>query len=244
MLSANPARKRFSSLLLTAFVFAALMSLNAATSYADGCSSASFKGARTHVIGYYPYSLAPGDFNSDGRTDIAAVGGNVSILLNTGTGSSAPSVNYNVGGSSNALVATDLNGDGKLDLAVAAFSNRAVRVFTGDGTGGFLLTGNAPVDANPTGIVSGDFNMDGKTDIAVWRPSNGTWYYLRSSDGQFAFQQFGQNGDIPVQAITTATAEPICRLATINWNVVHVAESCDKLWSATVGLPARHSRSG
>jgi hypothetical protein len=43
-----------------------------------------------------------------------------------------------------------------------------------------------------------DYDQDGKTDIAVFRPSDGTWYILRSVDRAMAAYQFGLAGDIPV----------------------------------------------
>jgi len=40
-----------------------------------------------------------------------------------------------------------------------------------------------------------DFDGDGKTDVSIFRPSNGQWWYLRSSDGQNRAFQFGDSTD-------------------------------------------------
>jgi hypothetical protein len=61
----------------------------------------------------------------------------------------------------------DLNGDGKLDLAVADIGEENVRTLLGNGHGGFQETVSYMVPAGVLSGALGDFNGDGKLDIAV-----------------------------------------------------------------------------
>ena len=132
-------------------------------------NAANFGAATSYPVGASPSGITLGDFNGDGKVDIAVANsgsGNVSLLLAKGDGTFQPAVNVSAGQIPWALVATDLNGDGRLDLAVADQTGSVV-VLLGRGDGTFQSPVTIPLDASPRSIVAADFNGDGKQDLAV-----------------------------------------------------------------------------
>jgi hypothetical protein len=91
----------------------------------------------------------------------------------------------------------DFDGDDKTDLSVFNLNAgsqpdfRVVNSSTNLESAAFWGTsGDAPVNA--------DFDGDGKTDFAVYRPAEGVWYVLRSSNGEFSAIRFGIATDMAV----------------------------------------------
>lgn len=76
-------------------------------------------GTEFGVVMNMPKFLAPGDFNADGRLDLAAGGGTLSMLLGIGDGSFQPAITYYPPYLVRPVVVGDFNGDGRLDLAGA-----------------------------------------------------------------------------------------------------------------------------
>ncbi|MFN6212135.1 MAG: FG-GAP repeat domain-containing protein [Microcystis sp.] len=73
-------------------------------------------------VGTSPVSVTVGDFNGDGKSDLATANlnsNNVSVLLGTGTGSFGTATNFSVGINPRSVTVGDFNGDGKSDLAAA-----------------------------------------------------------------------------------------------------------------------------
>src|SRR5712691_1503412 len=126
----------------------------------------SFSHAMNFGAGSGPYSVAIGDFNGDGKPDLAVANANsntVSILLGVGTGSFSPAADFAVRTAPLFVAIGDLNGDVKLDLAVANANSNTVSILLGDGTGSFSPAADFAVGTFPVSVAIGDLNADGKS---------------------------------------------------------------------------------
>ncbi|MHB1056219.1 MAG: FG-GAP repeat domain-containing protein, partial [Thermoleophilia bacterium] len=136
-----------------------------------GNGNGTFAAAVNYAAGVYPRSVTTGDFNQDGKTDLAVANAgdnNVSILLGNGNGTFAAAVNYAAGVSAVSVTAGDFNADGKTDLAVAnGGSSNNVSILLGTGSGTFAAAVNYAAGVIAVSVTAGDFNADGKTDLAV-----------------------------------------------------------------------------
>jgi hypothetical protein len=151
---------------------------------------------------------ATGDFNDDGRLDLALISSvgaygvsyGISILLGNGDGSFQPPLAAPVSfdSPSGSLLVADLDGDGRPDLAMVDGGNYyygtpgRVRVLLGNGDGTFRppVESAAALPARQYSaytIVAGHFNSDGRTDIAVADENYGVIsVFLGNGDGTFA----------------------------------------------------------
>jgi hypothetical protein len=135
-----------------------------------------FGTSMTFTTGTYsdPCSVAVGDFNNDGRLDLAIVNSgqnNVGIMLGNDIAVFEAQMTFSTGVYSrpNSIVVDDFNHDGRLDLAFSNSYTHNIVIFLGIGNGTFLAqtTFSTGAGGTPSSIASADFNNDGKLDLVI-----------------------------------------------------------------------------
>jgi hypothetical protein len=157
-----------------------------------------------------PFPIAIGDLDGDGKLDLV-VGGNenssaISIYRNTSTvgsittNSFAAPVNFAAPGWVNSITLADLDGDGKLDIALVSQLSSVFSIFKNVSVPGSFTTMSlaARVDYaagyNPNGIAIGDLDGDGRPDVV----------FANSYDNTISIYQ----NIIPFAAAPVITSQP------------------------------------
>ncbi len=140
-------------------------------------------------------SVALGDFDGDGRPDVAAAIQQYDVVLlhNTGDGHLQPTSSAHHAQPSS-LAVGDLDGDGKLDLAVGNVGSQNLGIVLGNGDGTFksevdLSFGDGglalPSGGYPEWVGTADLNRDGKTDLVAGSSSGFLAVLLGQGGGGF-----------------------------------------------------------
>ncbi len=132
--------------------------------------TASFAFTTYPAVSAPSYRVATGDFNEDGKVDIATASGGITVALGHGDGSFTTPVGYGAVSNTRNLVVYDVNGDGHLDI-VAVGSNAVsnfqsyVAVLLGNGDGTFQPAQTFYAGLDCEDIAVGDLNGDGYPDV-------------------------------------------------------------------------------
>ena len=169
-----------------------------------GNANGAFRAKAQFPAGGPAQDLVAGDFNGDGRLDLAVSinDPNVSLALLTGNGDgtfNAP-VTFQINTAhvdSPAIIAADLDNDGRLDLvlahAISCFTSpcsaaRTITVLLGFGDGTFQFPIEIEVGTGMSRIAVGDFNRDTIKDLAIAGDRSQVYTLLGVGNGTFLQQ--------------------------------------------------------
>lgn len=177
----------------------ALVACNSASgqdlSVLRGSGNGSFIPPVNFAIGTATGGVTAGDFNGDGKVDVALSirsAGKVSVLTNNSPGAAVsfamPYASYNVGREPVAVLAYELSGDGRPDIISANYRDDQLGLLLSTATGGFQQpTQTMQLGTGPIGLAVGQLTSDTRPDIAAVNFDSATVTVLKAQgDGSFA----------------------------------------------------------
>ena len=152
-------------------------------------------------------SIAVGDFNRDGKLDLAITGSSTNeatILLGHGNGTFQVGPAYAVGSTPTSILAVDLRGTGIPDLVTVNRGANTFSVLLGNGDGSFrpsldFIAGNSPIAA-----VVGNFSGNGRADVVTLNSqSNSVALNAGNGDGTFVAARSYRSGGLDRKSIAS-----------------------------------------
>ncbi len=175
-----------------------------------------------------------GDFDGDGRTDVALWSPTTHnwSIRNSSTHANRVQFDWGNGSLGDIAVPGDYDGDRKTDIAVWRPSEANWYVINSS-TGlpsvrSWGAAGDTPVPA--------DYDGDSRTDLAVWRA--GVWYIIRSGTNTVRVVGWGAAGDVPIRGHfegTDGADFTVYRSTDNNWYILNNAGTSARVvnWGTT-----------
>ena len=159
-----------------------------------------------------PVSVRTGDLNNDGRVDLIVTFLNTSqvrILRNDGSLGNSPSgtaimigVNIATGGAALDVALSDLNGDGRPDIALPLRNQNRVQVLVNGGNFSFPTSTTYATDAGPIVIEAGLVGADNRPDLVINNSITRTLTILTNCT------VFSSVRILPLTSLTVAAGQP------------------------------------
>jgi hypothetical protein len=171
---------------------------------ADGQLGAAVTTEVTPNVNFGTEPMSVGDFNNDGRDDIAiglSVTSSVAILLAGVGGVLAAGTPVPMPGRVVATTVADLNGDSTLDIATVTADGQ-LNIALGIGSGLFAASIPYATVATPTSLDTGDYDGDGDLDIFVASSTSASVSLHRN----LGVGNFTRAGSIEISAVSSGIA--------------------------------------